>query len=288
LATPASAAEDYLRRTELTEEAVRVVRRQASSRGAAWVAAVIAYYQLLAARQAAISVPSILAEQGISSAATAGVATAALAGVSSAGYPLAVPLQTLAGTAQLTAFVATQVADAARNGAFLRMVATPSVTTWVRMLQPPSCPRCVVLAGKEFRSESIAAFERHPNCDCIAIPTDEAHADDLTTDPRAYFDSLSPEEQDRIFTKAGAEAIREGADIGQVVNARRGMRRAQVFGRDAWITLEGTTRRGLARRQMDLLGKSKKPVRLMPETIFAVAANRADAIRLLRLYGYLL
>lgn len=60
-------------------------------------------------------------------------------------------------------------------------------------------------------------------CDCRHIPCPEAVADDLTTDPRAYFDSLSGPEQERIFTRSGAKAIRDGADMGRVVNARRGM-----------------------------------------------------------------
>lgn len=61
------------------------------------------------------------------------------------------------------------------------------------------------------------------NCDCRHIPCTEDVADDLRTDPKAYFDSLSESEQSRIFTKSGAKAIRDGADMGRVVNARRGM-----------------------------------------------------------------
>src|SRR5688500_1052764 len=63
-------------------------------------------------------------------------------------------------------------------------------------------------------------------CDCVHIPVAEDTSDDLRTNPRAYFDSLSVAEQDKAFTKAGAEAIREGADMNQVINARRGMHEA--------------------------------------------------------------
>src|SRR5690554_3698273 len=151
------------------------------------------------------------------------------------------------------------------------------------------------------------------NCDCIHVPSTEAAGRDLTTDPRAYFDSLSPEEQDRIFTKAGAQAIRDGASISQVVNARRGMRTASVFGRDVLITLEGITRRGLAGRRLisegarvqreiaervtrlSREGAVQRQVRrgrvqiprLMPEQIYRVATSRDDAIRLLRRFGYI-
>lgn len=121
------------------------------------------------------------------------------------------------------------------------------------------------------------------NCDCRHIPAAESTAGDLTTDPRAYFDSLDAAEQERIFTKAGAQAIRDGADMAQVVNARRGMATAQIGGRDVRFTREGVTRRGLARSRM-----GTKPVRIMPETIYEVATDRADAIRLLRTNGYLM
>ncbi len=98
----------------------------------------------------------------------------------------------------------------------------------------------------------------------------------MRTDPRKYFASLSSAEQDRVFTKAGAEAIRAGADIAKVVNARRGMQEATLFGRKVLATSEGATIRGA------------RAVRLMPETILRDAAgNRDEAVRLLKLHGYL-
>jgi hypothetical protein len=88
------------------------------------------------------------------------------------------------------------------------------------------------------------------------------------TNPRVYFDGLSRAEQDKAFTIAGAEAIRAGADIGKVVNARRGMRTA-TDGR--LYTTEAAGRRP----------------RLMPEQILIEAnGNRDEAIRLLRLHGF--
>ena len=80
-------------------------------------------------------------------------------------------------------------------------------------------------------------------------------------------------EQDRVFGKAGAQAIRDGADIARVVNARRGMYTAGGLR----LTREATTRRGIGR-----------PVRLMPEEIYRQAnGNRGEALRLLRLHGYI-
>lgn len=173
------------------------------------------------------------------------------------------------GYAQLDMIVRTEVADAGRVATGVQVVATPTVG-YVRMLNPPSCSRCAVLAGRFYRWN--AGFARHPRCDCIHIPVTEDTADDLRTDPVRYFASLSEPEQNRLFTRDGAQAIRDGADIGRVVNARRGMYTAA--GRR--LTREGARSRG-ARR-----------VRLMPEQIYREAAgNRDEALRLLNLHGYI-
>jgi hypothetical protein len=299
LATPAdlsSAAEAYATQQQITAAAVAAARR-VRPQTPETIAATLAAYQLLAAQQGAAAVPATLAEQGISAQAVANVVASSLAGFSSAGYPLATMFETLQNAGQLAMLVATTVQDAGRNGASLQMAVTPSVTGYVRMLNPPSCSRCTILAGKVFKWNQ--GFDRHPNCDCRHIPVDENTAGDLTTDPEAYFDSLPTSEQDRIFTKAGAQAIRDGANIGQVVNARKGMHTAQinprgwipkgrlasqeVFGQQVFTTTAGTTRRGSARKAMG----SGRPVRLMPESIYALATDRTDALRLLKLYGFI-
>ena len=90
--------------------------------------------------------------------------------------------------------------------------------------------------------------------------------------------------QDRIFTAAGARAIRDdGADIYQVVNARRGMSPASSALR---TTLEGTTRYGYAGRRTGPLAGTGQP-RLMPEAIYQLAHSREKARALLRQHGYL-
>lgn len=192
--------------------------------------------------------------------------------------------------------VATLLSDTARQSEALGMGVRP-VTGYVRMLTPPSCSRCVLLAGK--RVKSGTAFLRHPGCDCRHIPASESVAGDMTVSPADYFESLNPAQQDKTFGKAGAEAIRSGADIGQVVNARRGMQAAQVGGRKVLLTSEGTTRRGLAYRQLSpsrasdtrLPGQryaSAKRPRAMPETIAQIATDKDDYLRLLRVNGYLI
>lgn len=181
--------------------------------------------------------------------------------------------------------VATQVQDAARAAESVVIASRTKVGGYVRQLTPPSCSRCAILAGRWYRYNT--GFQRHPHCDCVHIPAAEDAAGDLVTNPRDYFDSLTPAQQDAIFTKSGAQAIRDGADIGQVVNARRGMSTAQIGGRSTRITNEGITRRGFATNAPGSTIARRGGVRLMPETIYQVATSRADAIRLLRANGYL-
>lgn len=177
-----------------------------------------------------------------------------------------------AGRLSLDQIVRTQIADAGRVAAGTSLAARPAATGYVRMVVGKTCSRCIVLAGKPFRWN--AGFKRHPRCDCVHIPTRENLAGTLITDPKQIFQSMSAAEQDKAFTKAGAQAIREGADIGQVVNARRGMYSAGGID----YTRESTTRRGVAPGR----------ARLMPESIYRRAAgNRDEAIRLLRSHGYL-
>ena len=188
-------------------------------------------------------------------------------------------------TDQFASHVQTTISDTGRDAESLEIAARPGIG-YVRMLNPPSCKRCVVLAGKFYRWN--AGFKRHPNCDCRHIPAPESVADDLTVDPDAYFRSLSEAEQDAAFTKAGAQAIRDGADISQVVNAGKGMRVAQVYGQWLKITTQGVTKRGRAGRAIRTRGRDPATTpRLMPSSIYKIAASRDDALRLLKLNGYI-
>lgn len=188
--------------------------------------------------------------------------------------------------------VQTILADVARATELAAMVPREWVDGYVRMISPPCCSRCAILSGKFYLFKS--GFERHPNCDCYHVPApsdpDKVRGLISINSPERYFESLTEEEQNQIFTKDGAEAIRLGADMTRVVNARRGMSRAQdtnrkhrvvVNGRSVYTTTAGTTRRG--RRSGQTNG-----IRLMPESILEIAnGDRAEAIRLLRLHGYI-
>ena len=194
----------------------------------------------------------------------------------------------------------TAISDAARMAILTHLAARPG-TTWVRVVRPPCCARCAILAGK--KGDSRMKFLRHPGCDCTAIPVSEATSDMhklFYFDAKEYFDSLSPEQQAKVFTKAGARAIRDGADINQVVNARRGMKTiTSAGGRRRLITTEGTTKRGWASEYLrEQYGASLQKAggryrrtsvaRLMPEEIYRIAgADRDLALSLLHKNGFL-
>lgn len=189
------------------------------------------------------------------------------------------PAQALAaGGRQLSMMVLTEIADAGRGAAGVQIAARPR-TGYVRMLNPPSCSRCVVLAGRFYRWNQ--GFLRHPRCDCKHVPTmvtdqAEAFAEGLIDDPYEAFNRMSEAEQNRVFTNAGAQAIRDGADMYQVVNARRGMKYRGAF------TTEGTSKHGWAGQ---ILRKGQK--RMTPETIYRLNPNREQAVEALRAQGYI-
>jgi hypothetical protein len=175
----------------------------------------------------------------------------------------------------------TQTADAGRVADLTAGVANPAVRSYTRLLVGRTCPRCMVLAGRRYSWK--ADFKRHPKCDCTAVMSVDSASAPAAFSPERAFKEMPRYEQDRAFGKAGAEAIRAGADIGQVVNARRGMQSAAVFGRQVAITTEGTTRR----RRFGTTLSARRP-RLMPEQIIAEAkGDRAEAVKLLSLHGYL-
>ncbi|MFG2165527.1 hypothetical protein ACGFLU_11305 [Micromonospora chersina] len=258
--------------------------------GPSWAASVPAAVQVLgsaqaiAAASAAVYLDDLLDEYGLAGGAEGRVVPDALAGVASDGRDLAgllyqpaiVTLTSLkqgategralaGGRFALDMIVRSQVADAGRVADGVALAVRPQLSGYVRMVVGGTCARCLVLAGRFYRWN--AGFQRHPRCDCRHIPASEDAAGDLRTDPKAAFEAMSEAEQDRVFGAAGAQAIREGADMARVVNARRGM---QVVGQRKFTT-EAAGRRP----------------RLMPEQIYRDAKDRDDAVRLLRLHGYI-
>lgn len=165
----------------------------------------------------------------------------------------------------LTMATLTLLADTRREVFSADIIQRPSVSGYVRMLNPPSCNRCVILAGKWFRWNE--GFARHPKCDCQHIPGAENVIGDQRTDPYELFRSLTPVEQERAFGRSEARAIREGADIYRVVNVsnpKRGL-----------ATAAGARKYGA-------------PSRFTVDDIYRNAGTRTNAIRMLREEGYIL
>lgn len=195
-----------------------------------------------------------------------------------------------------TTIVASAMQDTGRSTVQASMQTRPRVRGYVRMLQGTSCARCAVLAGRTYRRAQ--AFDRHPHCDCRHVPKAE-DSGNWTTRPLGYFRSLSEQEQNRIFTQAGAQAIRDGADISQVVNARSGMSTVTAYGREVQATTTGTTIRGTAGQRLADEGLAKNgryrsatTPRLMPDEIYRLADelgwDRAETLRQLRRFAYIL
>lgn len=260
---------------------------------------VVAAYQLASATTAARTVAEWSEAEQLTKA-------AAFAGVSSLGFPISEPIiatidaRVPAPLEPLPApwwenptlfqhavelLIASEVADAGRSASHAEMVGH-GWTTYVRVLNPPSCARCAILAGREYRWST--GFARHPGCDCQMVPV--AHLEDakrrgLVTDPREAFDRGMV----RGLSKSDAQAIADGADMAKVVNATRGLgapgitagRTVEFAGRRIKITTDSTTKRAAWRKANPTL-----PFRLRPEAIYKFAESQEDAIRLLRLYGY--
>ncbi len=258
--------------------------------------------QLTAALEAQAYVAAIVAELELDAPAAAVVQPRALAGVAAdgralasllyepvirakqaigAGAPASDALAT--GGRLLDLITATTISDTSRTAVQLGIVARPSIPGYVRVLNTPSCSRCVILAGKWYRWNE--GFARHPKCDCYHLPASKAESGTFETDPYEHFRALTTAEQDAAFGKANAQAIRDGADIYQVVNAgRRGA---------GLTTLEGVrSRRGFATYRLNgnvTPDRYSRPNfrRLTPEGIYRIASDRDEALKLLEQFGYI-
>lgn len=159
---------------------------------------------------------------------------------------------------QFDQLVGSLVQDAGRAAEGVAIAARPRIGH-VRMLNPPSCSRCAVLAGRVYRYST--GFLRHPGCDCVMVPTTLANPN-LVQDPK----DLMRRGLVTGLSKADQQAIRDGADFGRVVNVRRQAAGMRESGR-------ALSRRG----------------RPTPEAIYRDAGDdRERALALLQQAGYLL
>jgi hypothetical protein len=286
----------YRRQKRVALAAVDAVRLQVTvDRDVANLAETIAAYQMVAAAAAGQSIAEEANRPPVTQ-------PYAFAGTTAIGMDLYTPLATLiadltdleaemkadlaeleadlaAGlTSRLDRFVGSEVADSGRAAASVEIYAEPLWTNYVRVLNPPSCADCVILAGRIYRDND--GFRRHPHCDCQHFPVED------WDDAKAKGFEFSPDDAYAAghvtgLTKAERRAIDDGASIITVVNSRRGNRTESVLGVTVRTTTSGTGRKAA-------WGAANPGIlRLRPETIYAIARTREEALGLLRRYGYL-
>jgi hypothetical protein len=250
----AAARNEYVEQAKITASAVLDAQRLAT-RGAVLVAQSVQTYQAEAVALSLGSLGAVLGEQGIDTAQDAVVAPVALlTGVHDLGGML-VATDTQDALLRL---VQTMVRDAGRTARAVDQATRPAVTGYVRSLQPPSCGRCAVLAGHVYRYSE--GFQRHP---ALRLPDDADERGDRQA-PRHGPNDHVRAGADPGLSAADVEAVKAGADLAQVVNVRR---------KAAGLTVGSSV---VARAG-----------RLTPQGCLSLATDRADALRLLRRYGYI-
>lgn len=216
-----------------------------------------------------------------------------------------------AGAAYLAAMLQTAVMDVARQADMAAGVAR-QYPLYVRVVQPGACSRCLILAG----AVGMSDFERHPACKCSVQP--------MTREAFEEFNPFASQSEDDLRRSLGVDGYRAyeaGGDLQQIVDARRGalvnstrpangplprravLRRERV-GVDAngqpiyvFTTYEGVSVRGVFGRNernlystsLERSGRYRQVTRrrLMPESIFQIAADPAEARILLIDSGYI-
>jgi hypothetical protein len=235
------------------------------------------------------------------------------------------PVTAFESGARFIAMIAASALNDMGRSADRTLAAGKGYTSYIRVVGGSACSRCAILAGI-YSGET--AFERHVHCQCTTCPIPhegKAAPKGFHDSPQSFFDSLSKKDQDRVFTNAGAEAIRNGASPVSVVNARRGAYgigysgqkqsalevipkgrrlqpvtigvRADGTPLQVFATTEGTTARGaFGRGELRATDAAMKDgryrrtttLRVMPEQILKMAGNNPARWReLLAKYGYL-
>lgn len=308
---PNRASEEYEAQKRLAAATMLAVRSQWSGMGGDWtaafgtvgprMAAIVTAGQVASARQGAVYVPEVLAEQGMYPRSLGRVNAAAFAGRAADGRDLTSLLErsvvrsrsagTLdAGRDFLDQVVQTELEDAHRGAIQAATVARPKAG-YIRMVNTPCCKDCAVLAGKFYKANT--GFLRHPNCRCFHVPT---------TDPSSQYATYPEPSEVTGLADGERKALDAGGDWSQVVNASRGRDRTRgvrVTDKSKMTTNEGTTRRGVAydalggdrRRDVRRAGERVRRTtrqRLTPDAIYELSGDDVDlARRLLKEHGYL-
>lgn len=233
-----------------TATARRAVRE--ARRGRPNVHAIVVQHQVAQARLAEPATALMLAEQGLNLAPEARLSPGAF---TTSGEAFADMLTDVETDWAFSRLVASLVQDAGRAAQGVAQASRPNVG-WTRVLTPPSCSRCAVLAGKFYRYSD--GFLRHPGDDCTTIPTRQGD-DRYAVDPVA----LAQAGMVTGLSKADMQALKDGADFNQIVNVRSKASGLQMAGRT--------------------LTRAGRPT---PEGIYRMATDRGQVMELLARYGY--
>ena len=323
---PRAATEFYAlqQRVNLTtrNEVARLWRRMGDDFDASWrrygpaVLTVIIEAQQVVADAAIEYVPNVLAEAGIPDRPEGRFQPRSLIAVASDGRALdtlayggvtraktaisdgaTTPAALDSGGQWLELMARLQVADTARQAVGVMMASRKNLGGTVRVLNPPSCQRCAILAGRFYRWSQ--GFDRHPKCDCVnqPVPSESyAKAEGFITDPMDAY----RRGEIKDLTEAQKFALDNGADIGRVVNATRGMSttatsrplasKQRRYGPGK--SPEPVVLPGMPDLLADIRAMTRRPTEaggfLTPEGIYQQAnGDRDRAIDLLREWGYL-
>lgn len=228
-------ATEHYRNSALTARSAAREARRVKSRGIIAVSSVVAKYQVTQAQHGARAVAAMLDEQSLDAAADALLNSAAF----TTSVQMLEAMIDEAGDPGFDRLIESVIQDAGRAAEEVAVAVREDIGH-VRYLDPPSCSRCTVLAGRVYRYST--GFLRHPGCDCVMIPTTLANRE-FVRDPvdlarRGLVTGLS---------KADRAAILEhDADFNHVVNVRAksaGLQEAgRVLARNGKMTPEGIFR----------------------------------------------
>lgn len=246
----ATAAEHYRRSALIAKRAVTEAGKVRSG-GLPAVAKVLTLHQVAQAQQSDAGVRDMLAEQGYRDASPAALNTLAY----TTSSDMLGRMLDSAGNAGFDLLIGSLVQSAGRSAE--SVASTVRGVSHVRQLTPPSCSRCAVLAGRVYRWSD--GFQRHPGCDCTMVPVTSANHG-LAADPV----DLMRRELVTGMSKADMQAVRDGADFGQVVNVRRSQAGLQSAGH--------------------AIARAGRPT---PDGIYHMAASQPEAVALLRRFGYI-
>lgn len=247
-----AAARSNYRLSSLIANRAVTEARKARGQGMSAVASIVAAHQVANAKTSDLAVARMLVEQEIEAVAEATLNTLQF---TTAADDFVAMVDAIEQDWQFDQLVDSIVQDAARAAESVAVAVRPNIYH-VRFLNPPSCSRCAVLAGRVYRWSE--GFLRHPGCDCTMIPTTVAspYVQDVG--------QLVRDGQVSGLSKDDRLALEDGADFNKVVNVRS---------KNAGLLEAGHA-----------LTSGGRPT---PAGIYRLASTREQAVELLRRYRYI-